>query len=241
MVKRQDVVVDGAGVELEAIVLCGDRPSAAVVLLHGWGGSARTMVPPAVELAELGYLAVSVSMRGWGRSGGVDDCGLHQGDDVVAVVRWVASTYPRCATRIGLLGISQGGQVALLCAARCRALAAVAAWAPVTDVAAWRATTTEPGIPGYIDATCRYGNLTSRSPLSRAADLALPVLLVHGSADTRVPTEQSRLLHDAVNAAGGHARLEILDGIGHGRGPSGNRRALDLTIAFFATHLAGPR
>jgi dipeptidyl aminopeptidase/acylaminoacyl peptidase len=240
VVERSDVVVAGAGVDLEAIVFSAGVPSAAVVLLHGWGGSAETMAAPALELAQLGYLAVSASMRGWGRSGGSDDCGLHQPDDVAAIVSWIGSTYPRCAPRIGLLGISQGGQVALLCAARCPAVSAVAAWAPVTDVALWRETTEYPGIPEYIDDVCADGDLAGRSPLSFVADLAIPLLLVHGGADTRVPTEQSRLLHRAVTSRGGHARLEVLDDVGHHRGPPGNRKALDLTVSFFADHLVSP-
>ncbi|HEV7760378.1 MAG TPA: alpha/beta fold hydrolase, partial [Acidimicrobiales bacterium] len=211
MVERTDTVIPGAGVDLETITFAAGAPSAAVVLLHGWGGSAETMVAPAEQLAALGYLAVAVSLRGWGRSGGTDDCGLRQPDDVAAVVDWIGSAHPRCAPRVGLLGISQGGQVALLAAARgpAVAVAAVAAWAPVTDVALWRRTTEYPGIPGYIDAVCADGDLARRSPLAVAADLAVPLLLVHGGADTRVPTDQSRLLQAAVARAGGDARLEV--------------------------------
>jgi hypothetical protein len=28
-------------------------------------------------------------LRGWGRFGGIDDCGLRQADDVIAVVHWI--------------------------------------------------------------------------------------------------------------------------------------------------------
>jgi dipeptidyl aminopeptidase/acylaminoacyl peptidase len=125
----------------------------------------------------------------------------------------------------------------LLGAARSRAAAAVAAWAPVTDVALWRATTEYPAIPEYIDAVCADGDLSGRSPLSFVADLGIPILLVHGGSDTRVPVDQSRLLHAAVTRNGGDARLEVLDGIDHRRAPAGNQRALDLTVSFFAEHL----
>ena len=59
-------------------------------------------------------------MRGFGGSGGEDDCGLEQPDDVVAVVDDLRARHPSVA-RVGLLGISQGGQVALLAAAAGRA------------------------------------------------------------------------------------------------------------------------
>lgn len=177
-------------------------------------------------------------MRGFGASEGVDDCGLEQPDDVVAVVDDLRARHAGLA-RIGLLGISQGGQVALLAAARGASIDAVAAWAPVTDVARWRATTTFQGIPDYIDARCADGRLADRSPLAVAAALRVPILLVHGDADTRVPTEQSQLLHSAVQAAGGQSELRLLPGVEHRRGADGNRQALDATLTFFATHLAG--
>lgn len=252
MVERQEVVVRGSGVDLEALVFHqaapaaeAAEPSAAVVLLHGWGGSAETMATPARQLATLGSLAVSVSMRGFGGSGGTDDCGLRQPDDVAEVARWIGSTHPRCASRVGLLGISQGGQVALLAAARCPAVSAVAAWSPVTDVAAWRrggpppstrrsrATSTPPAPTAPAPTATSPG----RSPTSFVTELAerrVAILLVHGDADTRVPTDQSRRLHDALVRHGGDARIELLAGVGHQRGPAGNRRAFDLTIQLLA-------
>jgi dipeptidyl aminopeptidase/acylaminoacyl peptidase len=236
MPMRTNLVIDGTDVDLEAILVAAAPSSSQIVLLHGWGGSAETMVPPAMQFAELGYGALCVSMRGWGQSGGEDDCGLKQPADVAAVLAWLRANVPQ-TRRIGLFGISQGGQVALLAAARGVDIAAVAAWAPVTDVASWRATTEYPGIPEYIDAVCADGDLAARSPMSVVADLRVPLLLVHGDADTRVPTAQSRALHAAVAAAGGSSRLEELPGVGHQRGPAGNTQAFDVTTDFFATHL----
>jgi len=175
-------------------------------------------------------------MRGFGGSGGTDDCGLHQPDDVVSVVADLRARRPDLAS-VGLLGISQGGQVALLSAVRGAAVEAVAAWAPVTDVARWRATTAHPAIPGYLDDRCADGRLADRSPLATAAGLRPPVLLVHGDADTRVPTEQSQLLHAAVRSAGGWCELALLPGVGHQRGPDGNRVAMVATSRFFQAHL----
>ena len=230
----------GAGVDLEALVFAGpSRPRGMVILLHGWGGSAETLRRPAAELAEAGFLSVSVSMRGWGRSGGVDDCGLQQPDDVTAAIEQLQRLHPD-GGRVGLVGISQGGQVALLCAARGAPVACVAAWAPVTDVERWRETTETPGIPAYIDAACADGALAARSPLAQVERLDVPVLLVHGDADTRVPTAQSVLLHDELRRHGRSCRLELLAGVGHQRGPAGNERAMRVTVEFLREHLLAP-
>jgi dipeptidyl aminopeptidase/acylaminoacyl peptidase len=45
---------------------------------------------------------------------------------------------------------------------------------------------------------------------------ASPVLLVHGDADTRVPTEQSRLLHSARQSRGLASTLFLVPGAQHG-------------------------
>src|SRR4029077_222859 len=66
----------GDEMEVELIVIePSGSPTSAVIRVHGGGGSAETMQPPAQALAEAGHLSVAMSMRGWGGSGGVDDCG----------------------------------------------------------------------------------------------------------------------------------------------------------------------
>jgi dipeptidyl aminopeptidase/acylaminoacyl peptidase len=117
---------------------------------------------------------------------------------------------------VALVGFSQGGQVALLAALRDPTIRAVAAYYPVTDVGRWKLTTTNADIPSYVTAVCEPGGVAARSPLTRAADLSVPVLLVHGDADTRVPTEQSRLLADALQRAGRSPELLLIPGAQHG-------------------------
>lgn len=58
---------------------------------------------------------------------------------------------------------------------------------------------------------------------ARAASPALlklsappPFFILHGSADTAVPPEQSRLLHNHLTAAGGESLLYVIEGFGHG-------------------------
>src|SRR5262249_32073567 len=154
-----------------------------------------------------------------------------------AVVAWVHEHLATPEGRVGLMGISQGGQVALLTAIRSASVAAVAAWSAVTDVTAWRETTDVARIRDYIDRVCRDGDFASRSPIPLADRLTVPVLLIHGDADTRVPTDQSVRLHETLSANGHKSRLELLPGLGHQRGPEGNARAFDLTASFFEREL----
>jgi dipeptidyl aminopeptidase/acylaminoacyl peptidase len=133
-----------------------------------------------------------------------------------------------------MVSSSDKGQVVLLAAAGGAPLDGIAAWAAVTDVARWRATTTYPGIPEYVDAMCADGRYAERSPLGLADLIRVPVLLVHGEADTRVPTEQSVALHQALLAAGCPSKLELLPGVGHHqRDSAGHPNSFDLSVAFF--------
>jgi dipeptidyl aminopeptidase/acylaminoacyl peptidase len=221
-----------ADVDIEVRRFGTDLPvRGSIVLLHGWGGSAESLAPFASAFAGCGYVVTATSMRGFGGSSGDDDCGLHQPDDIGPVVAW-ARDQASPPGPVALVGISQGGQVALLAAARGVTVDAVAAWAPVTDVARWRDTTRYPGIPEYIDTTCADGRFDERSPVAVADRITVPVLLVHGDRDTRVPTEQSVLLHDRMVASGGTCTLELLEGVGHGRDRTGSQRTVDLTVAF---------
>jgi dipeptidyl aminopeptidase/acylaminoacyl peptidase len=56
----------------------------------------------------------------------------------------------------------------------------------------------------------------ARSPVNRAHDLTVPVLVLQGADDKVVPPAQAQLLVDAVRAAGGTVEQHVYDGEGHG-------------------------
>jgi len=242
-VARSEVTMPGAGVTLSGILF---RPATvesalpAVVVLHGW---AEASVPgaPRVErlarrLAESGYVALALSMRGWPKSGGQDDCGSEQPDDIAKAVDWLASLPGVNADRIGAIGLSQGGQVALLAAARTSRIRAVVAYYPVTDIHQWQNTTDNEGIRKYyIPRVCGFG--TSRSPINVAEKIGAAVLLIHGDRDRRVPTEQSVLMQQALQKANRTVDLQLIAGAEHGFDPQ-SEQAWALTTKFLATYLA---
>ncbi|MGD9902559.1 MAG: alpha/beta hydrolase family protein [Vicinamibacterales bacterium] len=219
---RHQVTIAADGVVLGGVLYRPDTTEArpALIVLHGWlpagSNGAATVEARAQRYAADGYVALALAMRGWFPSGGVDDCGLHQPDDVVRAAEWLRGLPGVRADRVGLVGFSQGGQVALLAAARDTRIRAVTAVYPVTDVARWKTTTTNPDIPGYVTAVCEPAGTAPRSPVTRASGIAAPVLLVHGDADTRVPTEQSVLMRDALAAAGRPVALLLVPGAQHG-------------------------
>ena len=135
---------------------------------------------------------------------------------MASAVAWLRQQPGVVGARVGLVGFSQGGQVALLAGVRDPALRAIAAYYPVTDVGRWKLTTANTDIPSYVTAVCEPGGVSARSPVTRAADLSVPVLLVHGDADTRVPTDQSRWMAEALQRAGRPPELLLIPGAQHG-------------------------
>jgi dipeptidyl aminopeptidase/acylaminoacyl peptidase len=209
----------------------------AMVLLHGYGGDATDLLAPARLLAQIGYVALALSMRGWLGSGGTDDCGLNQVTDTVHAVAWLAQQPSVASDQIGILGISQGGQVALLAATQTADLKVVVAYKPVTDIPTWKRTTTEPSIPDYITNVCHNDQTGQRSPVAHVAQLQVPILLVHGDQDTRVPTEQSLHLAQLLRDAGRTVELRLLPGATHSFGGAGLQQAWVWTMDFLNHHL----
>jgi dipeptidyl aminopeptidase/acylaminoacyl peptidase len=241
---RFDVRIPGDSITLGGILFRPEIPSGtrpAIVVLHGWQtagtNGAATVEPRARRFSEQGYVALALAMRGWPPSGGADDCGLRQPDDVARAVSWLASQPGVDPARVAINGFSQGGQVALLAAARSPQLRAVVAYFPVTDVARWKTTTTHPDIPGYIQAVCEPGGTTPRSPLLQAGTITAPVLLVHGDADRRVPTEQSLLLYDTLASMALPASLFLVPGAEHGFSEAQEALARPVVDEFLARQL----
>jgi len=240
---RHEVTIAADGVVLGGVLHRPDttEPRPALIVLHGWlpagSNGAATVEARAQRYAAEGYVALALAMRGWFPSGGADDCGLQQPDDVERAVEWLRGLPGVQADRVGLVGFSQGGQVALLTAARDPRVRAVVAVFPVTDVARWKTTTANADIPGYVTAVCEPAGTGPRSPVTRAADIAAPVLLVHGDADTRVPTEQSVRMRDALAAAGRRVQLLLVPGAQHGFTAAEEAVARPVVDAFLAAEV----
>ena len=75
--------------------------------------------------------------------------------------------------------------------------------------------------------------LRQRSPIHRAADLACPLLLLHGMEDPVVPYEGTVAFATVVRAAGGDVTLELFDGEGHGFAEPDTVRREDAAIRAF--------
>jgi dipeptidyl aminopeptidase/acylaminoacyl peptidase len=125
------------------------------------------------------------------------------------------------ATRAAVMGGSAGGFTALLVAAHAPAVvrAAVSLYG-VTDLFDLAATTHRfesrylDRLVGVLPAdAARYRD---RSPVTRAHEITVPVLVLQGADDKVVPPSQAQLLVDSMRAAGAPVEHHVYDGEGHG-------------------------
>jgi dipeptidyl aminopeptidase/acylaminoacyl peptidase len=76
------------------------------------------------------------------------------------------------------------------------------------------------------------------SPQDLAANIRIPVLLLHGEEDWLVPPKQSKDMAEALEDAGVPHRLIEIEGVGHSNWPAEEEaKALDEIAAFLAEHL----
>lgn len=125
---------DGRPVRLDAELYLPERtPAPAVLLAHGFGGSKESEAADALDLARHGYVVLTWSARGFGRSGGLIhvDSPDYEVADARALVDLLAKR-PEVQQdgpgdpRVGAAGASYGGALSLLLAGTDRRVDAIA-------------------------------------------------------------------------------------------------------------------
>ena len=232
------VRVPGHGVTLGGYLFksqAGQPPYPALVLLHGFASHAHAMVGLARAASANGYVALALSLRGWLGSDGESDQGLRQPLDVLAAVDWLAKRPLVDRERIGLVGASMGGQVALLAAAHKPPIRAIASYYAPADLAGWYKA--NPFVRDYLDDLCGPEGLPVRSPMLRAAQIDAPVLLVHGDKDENVPVSQSVAMAQALKDHGKEVETFVVPGATHFFTEPQNAAARRKLFDFLRRHL----
>jgi dipeptidyl aminopeptidase/acylaminoacyl peptidase len=228
----------------------------AVVDVHGgpqvrdtWGYN-----PEAQWLANRGYLCVQVNYRGstgYGKAfvaAGDREWGGKMHDDLVDAVDYAVSQGWADRSRVAIYGGSYGGYAALVGAAFTPDVFCCA----VDIVGPSNLKTLLETIPPYwapmvAQLYRRVGNpetdaefLWSRSPLSRARDIAIPLLIAQGANDPRVKQAESEQIVAALTEAGIDHEYMLFPDEGHGFAKPENRiKFYTAAERFLAKYLGG--
>ena len=229
----QDVMIEGAQRQIPATITLpdGNGPFPFVVMFHGTGsdrheaGTGYDLIAP--KLAEAGIASARFDFAGSGDSP-VDyaeytpSSGMQDGLDVIAYMRGLDQVDD---ARLGLMGWSQGGMIAMLTASQTPDVKSLVTWAGTLDMSGYAA-------DQYEDAKANGHTVIEfdwRSPLNlslewfdevRALDLATKLgnykgalLAIAGSEDTVVLPAVA----DEILAAAGseNERKAIIEGADH--------------------------
>ncbi len=193
------------------------RNGDAVILLHGQADNRAGMLGPAGLLLRHGYSVLLPDARAHGESGGpIATYGVLEADDIHRWVAWIRhAEQPRCIDGVGdSMGAAELLRSLDVERGYC-AVVAESAFSSFREVAYDRMgqwfgtgpwigrTVLHPAVDfGFLYARVKYRvNLAEASPLRAVAASAIPVLLIHGLADTNIPPRHSEQIKRAHPAA----------------------------------------
>ena len=180
---------DGHARKLHALWAAGPTPAAPVLLyLHGVRRDVDASAFRIRQMQSLGFGVLAVDYRGFGRSSDALPSETSVDEDARAAWAWLAAKHP--SRDRYLFGHSLGGAVAVRLATE------------VDDAKGLIVEGTFTSMPEMV-GTMKWGWLpigpliTQRfDSAARIARLKVPVLVVHGAADTLVPPELGRALYE---------------------------------------------
>ncbi len=161
----------------------------------------------------------------------------HWGDydveDCATVAEHLIGTGVARAGAVFISGASAGGYTALQAACRPGPFAAVTATSAIIDPALW-----ERSVPAFQRPHAAV--LAGPAGAVRPERVRIPVLLIHGSADTITSAEDAMRLADQLAFAGGaHQRLLLEGGDHYLSDPAARERALLAEVAFYRSVMSG--
>ncbi len=206
---RDGVALHGYWMPAPGDPAAGSSTAPAIVVCHGYNGSLDADLKTAPLLNRAGFGVLAFDFRGHGRSdGSLVSLGYHERQDLLGAVDWLEK---RGVTRVGVLGFSMGGVVALSAAPMhplIRVVVADGAFAEVRTLI--EGALRERYNPGPLTPWLAWAivqamgwraaaNLAQADPLRVVGQLApRAVLLIHGARDPYVPMDSIRALYRAA-------------------------------------------
>lgn len=234
-------------------------PFPAVVILHGFTGnktaSFRKFVTLARRLALEGIATLRFDYRGCGDSEGdaVLTCIESEREDARAALRWLRNHSDVAENRIGILGVSLGGMVAVETMAEDEALKTGCLWAAVSRPALQLQIRATPEleqalrhhgyteVDGWAIGRAFVEQMAMMEPL-RAAERMRDrrVMLLHGERDQSVPLAAVWEYAQAFRASGNDVQVHVIPEADHRYSRlAWQEEIIQHTVDWFAEKLGG--
>jgi pimeloyl-ACP methyl ester carboxylesterase len=209
------------GIGIKGWYFTKDSSGKAVVLLHGWKANRMETLPRVRFLYEAGYNVLVYDARGCGESGGEKiSIGYYETEDLAAAVKFLKG---RGNSKIGCIGISQGGATILLAAGKVKndvsCVVSESTYSTIPDAVNNRfaAYLKIPGKAfGYF--IIRFAelilnlNAEEMKPAEKVRELNCPVLIAGGQNDNRTLQENTMAIYNNANEP---KELWLIEGAGH--------------------------
>ena len=237
---------DGEALKLDLACPPTGKMRPAVMLIHGGGwqeGHRSDHHENMRKIAEQGYVTASIDYRSSDKAKWPA-----QIEDVQTALRWMiehAGEYEIDRERIGVLGASAGGHLALLVgcipaeSSNTPRLRSIANLYGPTDLHALAANQPVRGLLEGLVGTPLEEHvrvLQEASPVSYIDRTDPPVFTLHGTADSYVPFAQATKLHAQLEKSKIPNRLFSMQGAGHELGDD-TEEGLQQLLAFMDAHL----
>lgn len=220
------IVYPSDGIEVEGFVVrprgTSGRPPPAIIFNRGgnrdFGRLVFANLMDFASWAQEGFLVLASQYRGNGGSGGRDEFGGADVDDVLNLIP-VARHYGADMDNLFMAGFSRGGMMTFLSmkhGARLRAAAVIGGAADLTDLGSER----QEMVAVYRELMPDFDRnaeqlLRDRSAVHFAEQLDAPLLIMHGGADRRVPPGQALALAMRLQQAHKPYELVVFAGEDH--------------------------
>jgi dipeptidyl aminopeptidase/acylaminoacyl peptidase len=191
-----------------------------VVLLHGWGGNAETLLPLAQPLHQAGFTLLFIDARCHGQSDEDSFASMPRfAEDIGHAIDWLKQREDIDQDAVAAIGHSVGAGAVLLSASWRNDLAAVVSIAAFTHpVAMMRRWFAAKGIPyrpigwlmlRYVEWVIGH-RFDDIAPVNTIRRVRCPTLLVHGAEDTTVPVSEAQAIY--ANRSGEQVQLKVVAG-----------------------------